>query len=57
MVDLRPGIRVLLCSGYAERIDQTDLSGFALEYLAKPYSRQSLGRAVANALAGTAGQP
>jgi CheY-like chemotaxis protein len=49
---LRPGIRVLLISGFAERAGYTDSSVSKIEYLAKPYSRQSLGRAVSAALVG-----
>jgi CheY-like chemotaxis protein len=53
MVTLRPDIRVVLCSGYAEQATQADFSSIGLRYLAKPYSRQALGRAVALALDGS----
>jgi two-component system, cell cycle sensor histidine kinase and response regulator CckA len=48
---LRPSIRVLLISGFAERAGNTGSWASKTGYLAKPYSRQSLGRAVSAALA------
>jgi two-component system, cell cycle sensor histidine kinase and response regulator CckA len=49
---MRPDIRVLLISGFAERAGHIDGLASSTEYLTKPYSRQSLGRAVSAALVG-----
>jgi CheY-like chemotaxis protein len=57
IVGLRPNVRVLLVSGFAERAKPVDGSTPGIEYLEKPYSRQSLGRAVHDALAQPGDRP
>jgi len=46
LVAVRPGVRTLYCSGFLGDTAETDASIAAAAFLAKPYSRETLGRAV-----------
>jgi len=53
-LDRRPGLRVLLTTGFADQLDQADRDGGAVSVLAKPYSRQQLEEAIRTVLDGRA---
>ena len=57
IIGLRPNVRVLLVSGFAERVQPIAGPGPGFTYLEKPYSRQTLSRAVHDALSGPGAHP
>jgi CheY-like chemotaxis protein len=49
---LHPGIRILLMSGYAEQLNQSELPAFREEYRTKPFSIPTLLKRVREPLDG-----
>ena len=50
---IRPGMPVILCSGYNDKVDERTAATFGIQaFVAKPFDRQKLSVAIKNAVAG-----
>lgn len=51
---IRPGMPVVLCSGYSDKVDEASASSFGIKaFVAKPFDRQKLSFAVNDAIQGS----